>query len=40
MPFVYSVLDALKEWRFKPATLDGRPVEIRYVLTVRFRLVP
>lgn len=38
VPLVYSVLDALKEWRFKPATLDGKPIEIQYVLTVRFRL--
>jgi len=29
---------ALRHWRFKPATLDGRPVESVKVLTVHFQL--
>ncbi|HEY0627305.1 MAG TPA: TonB family protein [Allosphingosinicella sp.] len=29
---------ALRAWRFKPATVDGKPVESRKVLTVHFRL--
>ena len=29
---------ALSRWRFKPATVDGRPVESSKVLSVRFRL--
>ncbi len=29
---------ALRRWRFKPATVDGRPVESRTSLTVHFRL--
>ena len=29
---------ALRHWRFKPATLDGQPVESRTITTVRFRL--
>lgn len=29
---------ALRNWRFKPATLDGRPVESRKVLNLRFEL--
>lgn len=29
---------ALRHWRFKPATVDGRPVESRKVMTVHFRL--
>lgn len=29
---------ALTYWRFKPATLDGRPVESQTVMTVHFRL--
>lgn len=29
---------ALKHWRFKPATLDGRPVESTKTMTVHFRL--
>lgn len=38
VPMVYLALDALKDWRFKPATKDGRPVEALFVLTVRFVL--
>ena len=29
---------ALRHWRFKPATVDGRPVESRKTMTVHFRL--
>lgn len=29
---------ALSRWRFRPATVDGRPVESRKTLTVHFRL--
>lgn len=29
---------ALRHWRFKPATLDGRPVESMKTMTVHFRL--
>ena len=29
---------ALRHWRFKPATVDGKPVESRTTMTVRFRL--
>jgi len=29
---------ALDRWRFRPATLDGRPVEGVKVMTVHFRL--
>ena len=29
---------ALRHWRFKPATVDGRPVESRQTMTVRFQL--
>jgi TonB family protein len=27
---------AVEQWRFEPATLDGKPVDVIYVLTVRF----
>lgn len=30
---------ALKHWRFKPATVDGKPVESRTVMTVHFQLM-
>jgi len=29
---------ALRHWRFRPATVDGRPVESRKTMTVEFRL--
>ena len=33
-----SAVDAVKSWRFRPATLNGRPVSVYYSLTVNFRL--
>ena len=34
-----AALDAIKKWRFRPATLaDGRPVAVYYTLTVNFQL--
>jgi outer membrane biosynthesis protein TonB len=28
----------VKQWTFEPATLDGQPVAVYFVLTVRFSL--
>ncbi len=33
-----ATVDAIKRWRFKPATLNGKPVEVYYNLTVNFQL--
>jgi protein TonB len=33
-----SAVDAVRQWRFKPATLDGRAVSVYFTLTVRFEL--
>ena len=33
-----SAVDAIKTWRFKPATLNGKPVMVYYNLTVNFKL--
>jgi len=33
-----SANDAVKKWRFKASTLNGKPVEVLYILTVRFNL--
>lgn len=34
-----AALDAIKQWKFEPATLaDGRPVAVYYTLTVNFQL--
>ncbi len=33
-----SAMEAVQKWRFQPSTLNGKPVEVLYVLTVRFNL--
>jgi protein TonB len=33
-----SAIDAVSQWRFKPSEFSGRPVAVRYILTVRFSL--
>lgn len=33
-----SAIDAVSKWRFKPATLHGRPVKVYFNLTVNFTL--
>ncbi len=33
-----SAVDAVKRWKFKPATLNGKPVAVIYNLTVNFQL--
>ena len=34
-----SAVSAVSSWKFKPATLDGKPIPIYYTLTVQFTLV-
>lgn len=33
-----AAISAVESWKFKPATLDGRPVPVYYTLTVNFAL--
>ena len=33
-----AAADAVKKWKFKPATLNGKPVSVIYNLTVNFQL--
>ncbi len=33
-----SAMNAVKGWRFEPATLNGKPVDVYYNLTVNFKL--
>jgi protein TonB len=33
-----AALEAVRQWRFQPATLHGRPVAVQFSLTVRFEL--
>lgn len=32
----YVVLESLRDWRFEPARVEGKPVKVYYVLTVNF----
>jgi TonB family protein len=36
--FVQAALDAVKQWEFRPATRDGKPIEIFANIGVRFRI--
>jgi TonB family protein len=40
LPFglAQASIDALKQWRFEPATLDGQPVDAFYIMTMNFQL--
>jgi protein TonB len=33
-----SALNAIRQWKFKPGTLNGQPVPVYYNLTINFRL--
>ena len=33
-----AAVDALMKWKFKPATLSGQPVNVRYVVNIAFKL--
>jgi len=33
-----AAVNAVKKWKFKPSTMNGKPVEVIYVLTVRFQI--
>lgn len=33
-----QAVEAIKKWKFEPATLNGKPVDVYYNLTVNFRL--
>jgi TonB family protein len=35
-----AAVEAVTRWKFKPATLEGRPVKVYYVLTVNFQVQP
>lgn len=33
-----AAIDALEQWRFQPAVMDGEPVAVRYIVTIKFNL--
>jgi outer membrane biosynthesis protein TonB len=33
-----AFMDSLEEYIFEPATLDGKPVPVRYILTLRIHI--
>jgi TonB family protein len=33
-----SAMDSVRQWKYRPATLDGKPVSMHMVVTVQFRL--
>jgi len=35
-----AAVDALRQWKFRPATLNGKPVPMHLSVTIRFREVP
>lgn len=37
-PLTYCALEALRQWKFKPATIDGQPVEVLFNLTFNFKM--
>jgi protein TonB len=34
-----SAIEAVKQWRYEPSTMDGQPVEVLFILTVRFNML-
>lgn len=38
MGLTEEAIKAIKQWKFKPATLNGKPVDVYFNLTVNFRL--
>ena len=37
LAFVRSAIDGVRQWKFKPYTMNGRPVSVQTVLTMQFK---
>lgn len=37
-PFGAAAIEAVRQWQFEPGTLNGRPVDVRFHLTVQFQV--
>ncbi len=38
MGLTEAAVDAVKQWKFEPATIDGEPIPVSYNVTVNYRL--
>ncbi|GBC79716.1 hypothetical protein HRbin09_00942 [bacterium HR09] len=38
MGLTEAAVEAVRQWRYEPATLNGRPVEVYITVTINFRL--
>lgn len=36
--FLFAAMEGVRDWRFQPATLQGKPIAVHYMLTVNYRL--
>jgi protein TonB len=39
MGFERAAVDAVQQWRYVPATMNGRPVDVYFTVFVRFELL-
>jgi TonB family protein len=37
-PLTYCAMEALRQWKFQPATIDGQPVDVLFNLTINYKL--
>jgi TonB family protein len=37
-PFIESAVEAIRQWRYEPATLDGKPVDVYFTVEIHFKL--
>jgi TonB family protein len=37
-PFINSAAEAIRQWRYEPATLDGKPVDVYFTVEIHFKL--
>jgi len=34
----YMAMEALRQWKFEPGTIDGKPVDVLFNLTINYKL--
>jgi protein TonB len=39
-PLQQAAMDALRQWKYQPAMLDGKAVPVHLTVTLQFRLAP